>query len=71
MNQARANNLKAYIYLSGHTVKSMAEAIGVSRPYLSNIIHGRESASERVVGLICDTLDVSRPKVFRRVKSAH
>jgi plasmid maintenance system antidote protein VapI len=44
--------LNAYIKLKGVTITGAAKAIGVSRPYLHDILSGRKEAGRKLVDKI-------------------
>ena len=52
----------------GRTLQDVAEAAGVSLPYLSEVERGRKEVSSEVLGAICRALGIGLPDLLEEVR---
>ncbi|HIU83288.1 MAG TPA: helix-turn-helix transcriptional regulator [Candidatus Faecicola pullistercoris] len=58
-------NLRREILLSGKTKSEIADAIGVSRPTLSQYLSGRALPSLATLSRLCDFLEISADDILK------
>ncbi len=58
-------NLRREILLSGKTKSEIADAIGVSRPTLSQYLSGRTLPSLATLSRLCDFLEISADDILK------
>lgn len=58
-------NLRREILLSGKTKSEIADAIGVSRPTLSQYLSGRALPSLATLSRLCDFLEISAYDILK------
>lgn len=61
----RTNRIRDIRKENGITLKDLAEKVGVSIPYLSDIERGNRRGSEKTIDLIADALGVSADDLTR------
>src|SRR5215207_3247450 len=52
----------------GRTLQDVADAAGVSMPYLSEIERGRKEASSEILAVICRALGINLPELLEEVR---
>ena len=61
--------LRRVRHQQGRTLREVADAAGVSMPYLSEVERGRKEASSEILAGICRALGLSLPELLEEVRS--